>query len=256
MKNLSKIDDFLLERLSEAERKDFLAELEQNPSLQKELEISRRLFQGIKAEARKDLKADLNTIHERLNPAVAPLTKSSVPQSTPSRGAGNIRRFIPWAAAACIVLAAALFWLVNTSSNPQELFAQNYKPYELSLVLRDQNAEALMVAANDLYRQGDYEAAIPYFKKLIATSTNPNLLRMGLGVSFMETKNWQEAEQNFAAILQSNDPMLKDQASWYLALIALQQEQTARAITYLTPLADNAKADHHAEAKVLLKKIK
>ena len=244
--NNNKIEKYLMGQLSKTERAAFLQELQENEELRKAFAIEQRLHQGIKVEGRKELKATLNEIHNRLDPAIDP---PSVPKS---------KRKILWPllVAASLLLIFSLFWLLNQTPSPDDLFAQNYQAYELSLALRDGAPTTDLVAANELYRSGKYLEAIPFFQNLTASDTKKYLWRMGLAISYLETEQLEKAATELSVIYTANDPLLKDQAAWYLAMLALKKNDLSLTKSYLTPLADNAKADHHREAAALLKKIK
>ncbi len=257
MKNLTKIDEYLMGKFSPKEEASFLNEVDTDKELQEELAIAKRLINGVKAEARLNLKSDLQKIHESINPSAdsssdeestSPIRKLESPQTR--------RRWMPWLAAASILLVLSLFWFSSRPINTQKLFAQNYSPYDLSLAVRGDAPSAKLMEANDLYRQGKFKSAIPIFEEIVSETPAQQLIRMGLANSYLENNQLEKAQQEYETIYHSNDPLLKDQSIWYLALLSIRQDDLPKAKTYLELLTNNPKADRYEEAKSLRKKLK
>ena len=79
MENQKKIDTYLMGNFSKGEEASFLIELEKNKTLREDLAITERLIKGIRAEARLDLKADLQQIHDQIKPSISPpVNKNSI----------------------------------------------------------------------------------------------------------------------------------------------------------------------------------
>ncbi len=239
MKQPEKIDAYLMGKLSAEEAKAFSDELQQNRALAEEVNTRKQLILGIQSEGRQELRESLDAIHEQLQPKADPIPRSI------------IRRLSPWLAAAAVALLALLFWFQSRPATNQQLYAANYTPYELSLNLRNNN-EADKVNANNWYSQGHFDQALPLFQKLSAEHPEQGQFRMGLAICLLETQQKTAAQKELLAIYNSGDIFLKEQAGWYLGLIALSNDQLTAAKTYWTPLANNPQADHHSDAQKLL----
>ncbi len=257
MKDLTKIDDYLMGKFSPKQEASFLNEVEHNTELQTELAIAKRLIKGVKAEARLSLKSDLQKIHETINPSIdSPTEEASSTIIRQLENPTNKRRWMPWLAAASVLLVLSLFWFSARPINNQKLFAQNYAPYDLSLAVRGEGPSTKLMKANDLYQQGNFKAAIPIFEEILSENPKQQLIRLGLANSYLENDQLEPAQAEYEIVYQSNDPLLKDQSIWYLALLSIRQDDLSKAKSYLELLTKDPKADRYEEAQQLSKKIK
>lgn len=228
------------------ERSSFLKKLARIPKQQRQVLIEKFLQQAIRAEGRMDLKKRLRKIHSQLQPTLAPVHPSS-PRPA-------FRRWLGWAAAASIVLFFPFWWL-SPSVSPQALVDEYYQAYELSLLVRDDDQNAVVWRATSLYQQKKYREAIPAFEKALNTHPQPQLY-LGLGISYWKSGDLEKAKARFQQLHDLQDPLLNEQAIWYLGLLALQQNEQTQARRYLKMLSEKPGADHHLAAKEIVEQLK
>ena len=237
------IDDFIMGLLDEKEKALFNKELASNNELAIRLEDRRVLIKGIEEYHSLELKHKLKNIHSKVF--------DSAPMQTARR-----RSLIPWIAAAATIalLIVALLWMNNSKATSEQLYASNFKPFELSFTQRD-DVDTQLLQLEVLYDNGQYEEAIPIFESKIRESNNPGQLQLGIGISKMAVGQNEAALQHFDIILKSGDLLFKDHAIWYSALTYLKMDDREQAKRFLQQLVEDREADHHGEAVKLLEEM-
>ncbi len=178
--------------------------------------------------------------------------------SSTSRPAGRVLSiqtfWRPLAIAAGLTLLAVAYSLWNNSSNPQELFAANFKPYPnvFEPVVRgtgEQNKRAEAFAA---YEKGEYKVAAEGFKQLLQVNEEPGVLLL-LGNANLMLDRTSEAKENFVTLSKDFDE-LDLLAKWYLSLCYLKMGETDSARVLLDEIVGQG-GSYSEKAKELLNKL-
>lgn len=243
--NENLIDRYLLNILSPEEKKAFELRLENEKALVEELNQQRKIINEIEGFGRIELKSKLKEIHNEV----------SINSSKPNT---KIRKIIYSIAAAAIfigVLSTCWLWTSQAPTN-SELYALNFEPYELSLNQRSEG-DITLKNIESLYVDGSYYEVIPLFKNALDESTlKSSQILLGLGISYLQTKQSTQAIEQFNAILANKDFNYEDEAQWYLGLSYLKLDEINKAKDHLNILASDSSKDHHEAAKVLISQIK
>ena len=236
------IEDYLLNRLNDTERMDFEKALQQNRSLRNELELQALVIKGAQSNGRDQLKSRLQRIHQQEFPATA-----------------KTRRLWPLiskiAAAVLLLVISGVFLFNGEAPTAQQLFAQNYETYSLSLASRDAAKNETLAQLNKLYRQKNYKAALPLFDKILESEPLNARMLIGAGISHLELDQLAAARDRFSAIIAANDLRLQDMARWYIALSYLKEGQPKNAKTYLNQILSKPKAGQYEKASQLMKEL-
>ena len=243
----SKIDKYMRNQMDEQERSAFEEALKDNPQLAKELAIQQDLVTGVRTLGNRGMKEQLQQMHEEVMEIKA---KNKVHKTR--------RLFWRGAAAAAVLLIGILAyqtWL-NPTNSPEQLYASYYQAYDLNLQDRGDQPPAGLLEATALYEQKAYAEALPLLESLVANDSGNTQLHLSIGICKMELDRHDEAIDDIQKVLTLGDPLLEDQANWYLALIHVKQNQPTLARTFLQKLAEDSAADHHAEARQLLEQLK
>jgi len=238
--HFEQIDSYLLEEMSDKMKAKFEEAMAEDIELRKEVMLRRDIMQGIRIDGRKKLKATLDEIHDQKDRTIQ---KSIVSRS---------KRLAPWLVAAGLVLLLSVRFLWNPQPQP-DLFSSYYEPYELSMNLRNLDNKQTLTTIDRLYSERNYTAAQPIIESYLKENPNQKTLQLALAICQFENKEYENAISSLESL--ENDPFLKDQAYWYLALIHLDQQNTSEAIKNLKPLIDDPTADHHDEARKLFEEI-
>ncbi|GGB79001.1 tetratricopeptide repeat protein [Dyadobacter sediminis] len=225
------LDDYLHKRLTAKQRSDFQQKLASDPGLQKELEIHELLMNGITLESKKThFRKHLADL--RKEAPVVPLQDPVVKKS---------RRMPVWgwaAGLAAMLLTGIFFWWERPSSG-ENLFTRYYEPYPstvLASVTRGDTLASWQQLAVRSYENNDYQKAIPLLKKLASGQADSTGWLLILGISYLETDQYQLAESSLKKVVHDPDSLFYKQGQWYLALTYLKQNKTAPAKSVLQEL--------------------
>lgn len=246
--NEDKIDDFLLDRLSESDRLAFQKEVEKDGELGNQIKVQQDILDGLAVVGREQFKARLRRIKEET-------FAETDPQKNIDKGA---RSWIWWLVGfVAIVLAAFLFWKLSSSGgeDPNAIYADLFERYEVPVVQRDTDDQQLIQELSTYYKEEAYQAFINLYLTRVSELQDHPELQLSLGISYLQTNQATEAGEVFAQLEKSNYPAYHDHARWYRILAALQEGDVTKTKALLPQLLDDENADHHDEAKELTKRL-
>lgn len=246
--NEEKIDDFLLDRMSETDRLAFEQELEKDGELANQIKVQQEILDGLAVVGKDQFKARLKRIKEET--FAEPVT---APDNT-----GRNSKWIWWLVAAlAIALSAFFFWKLgnNGGEDPNVIYADMFELYEVPVVQRDTDDRQLIQQLSRYYKEGAYQAFIDlHTTREQDLQDHPELL-LSLGISYLQTNRAAEAGATMAELEQSNYPAYHDHARWYRILAALQEGNVSKAEELLPRLLEDENADHHDQAKELARRL-
>ena len=235
--NENRIDQYLLNLLSPEEKSSFEKQLQEDENLMKEFLLHKETFETIEGIGRVELKSRLKKIH-------------SEEVENQNGESSNIRSLISkFAIAASFVgLIAFGWWWMQQPLTPADLYSQNFEPFELTLNQRS-GSEKLYDDIETAYAKGDFENAIALFKtSLEKQDKRSSQLLLGLGISYMEGENPQNAIPYFNEIIDNKDFNFEDESHWYLGLAYLKMNDIPNAKVHFEILASDPSKDHHEQS--------
>jgi tetratricopeptide (TPR) repeat protein len=213
------IDEFLMGNLKGEELKDFNNKLKNDPELARELKFQQEVFESIRDEKKFALRDTLDEVGSYMARKLA------------------IRRFFrPFhLAAAAIVLIMILGGsfiyraVFNSTDRPQHLYEEFFEnEYDLMTVRSLTSANDVLHRGMNHFSNREYDKAISSFEEIPG-----NMLgKLYTGFSYMHLEEYGKAEQQFKSIINDENNMFVDQASWHLGLcyLASGNEQKARSV--------------------------
>lgn len=166
-----------------------------------------------------------------------------------------------WKYAASIVLfigvgVSAVFFINHQMSN-ERLFekAFNSSKIHVSRAPISSATNVTIVEAMLNYHEGNYYNAVGYFEELLEKDADNIAVRFYLGISQMETENFDKASDAFRYIISDQDNLYIEHAEWYLSLCFLKEDEIDKAINQLTIISQNQNNYYSEKAGKLLKKI-
>lgn len=243
-----KIDDFLLDRLPEAERNAFETALARDPELARALHLQKEIMGGVQVLGREQFKARLRRIQQAVQ-VEDTIPSPAISKTTPS--------WWWWLLGAIAIgLLLLLLWLSRVpAETPAGIYADFFEPFAVSIIQRDPSENALFDELKMAYDSRDYSAFINRFSPLQTGYTHHPELLLALGISYLATGQPAEAGRVLEGLENGNYGAYRDQARWYRALAAVSANQPSEAKVMLDRLATDPLADHHKEAKRLLKRL-
>lgn len=237
------IEQYILGLMTSKEKYLFEQECLVNDQLKNRLQEHQIIINGIEQYHDQNLKNKLQEIHEKsFNKKRFSIAKRR-----------SLLKGLAIAASIAILIIAA-FNFENPTISSAEVFAQHYKPYELSLTQRGETTNQI-VRAEQLYNTAKYQEVIPIFDSLINQTDTSSQIHLGMGLAKLSLNNPKEAINHFKTILNSTDLLFQDHAVWYTALAYLKLDDLQNAKYFLQLLTKNKNADHHKEAIAISKSL-
>ena len=234
---MSKYEDFIQPfldgELSREELDWFSKELETNAVLAEDIRLYREVDNAIREQDVMDLRDQLDVIHN----SIGDPTKEPVRQT-------RYRKVLSYAAIASLAILISLGVLLKVQHNKltnDQIFEKHYEPYEVTMIYRDaaSDYQALLSKAMDKYDARDYKTAITLFEQVLQKDPGDMASTLYSGISYLETKQYPQAEKKFGIVINQNDNMFIEQAEWYLGFCYLRTNQNLEARNEFKQIADS-----------------
>jgi hypothetical protein len=230
--------------MSAAERADFEKRLSAEPDLVQRLREEEMVHLMVTLDNRRRLK-------ERIARVMEEEKKSN---RKPRR-----RYFrIVAAAAAVVFLAVLLMPRPSGPADPRQLYTENYAPMKNLIITMDGSGEIPedLAAGMSFYDQRAFDEAIPLLETFRDSTGDSLLVRLYLGISFLETDQTPRARQEFAAVAARNNPFIGEYALWYLALAELRLGDAEAGKIHLKALVDlPSEGEYERRGRKLLEEL-
>ena len=252
--------------------RDFEARLAADPDFAKmvrqEVEILRALRLSSSVEAlREQLKMIENEQVNSGKEVDSPTSETQTPLGNPGKRTSSFRPWYGWmAAAALVLLAVAVVFLKSKKEvlTPEQIFAAHFKP-PLRLTSAERSAETAgqvtqnefqkqWSEAKDLYRKGDFKAALEKWKSLAARQEAIDYqddIGFYAGLTALQASDFRTAISFFETI---SDGSYNAEKPWYLALAQLRAGDIAAAKKGFEQIAASG-SPFTEEARVILRHL-
>ena len=247
------IQKFLQGDLSGEELKQFEQKLAKDPDLAAEVRDYERLVEGLEAVGLDHFKTEVSSWE-----ALQRDEDMKELEEITSRRVVSITRYIPIAATVALLLFAGIYFYLSRSPGLHTLYTEYYVPYPDMLTDRgdsavNPSAKSLLFAGIEAYNSKNFEVAIENLQAYIAVEPDHKGVALYLAISQMELNQFEAATKNFSTARQ--DPVFKQQAEWYEALLNLKARQPDKSQLILKIIADNPNHYRHQEAARLLNSL-
>jgi tetratricopeptide (TPR) repeat protein len=207
MEAIEYIDSYFQQTMNEDERKVFEKRCEEDNAFAQEVAIYIMTRESLHEELlqQKQTAWRIKSIIDEL-PFIPTLKKSFA------------NRWITYAAAACLVLAASVYFF-ETNPSPKKL-AENYiktNYSNLSLTM-DASRDSLQLGI-DAYNNKEYDKALRLFKSIEKTDTQNSDVKKYAGITYMQKEEYDSALQQFDEL--SNMQGLFSNSGDFLKAVAL-----------------------------------
>ncbi|MEM6380933.1 MAG: hypothetical protein AAF705_22365 [Bacteroidota bacterium] len=248
-KKYEQIQSYLDGSLNETERQAFEQELNQDPDLQADLDLHLLSNDAIELVIEDSLRADLKELQLETKAVKQPAKKGRV--------VGLRRRMVSLSIAASILLVIGFFganYQINQYGN--QAIAGSFYENELLTTVRGNNNASLLQQGMELFEQGNYQAAVEYFDQVDDSNLQAEAA-YAAGHSYYNLGQFPIAAENFATVMDSNDPRYVEKSELFYLISALAADQTdnARFNEVLNQMLENEEHLHHQEALNIQKKL-
>lgn len=159
--------------------------------------------------------------------------------------------------AASIAFLIGFFW-VSTTGNGTTRVEDSYMEYlnasEIpSMIHRSVTEDNSLAEAENYFKQGDFEKALPVFEKALEVTKDSSNLYLYTAVSYTQLKKYDDANRVLDQLI-SSDLLDSSKGYWYKALNLLLSGEKEEGIGLLNEIVKN-NYFKHLEATALLKKL-
>jgi tetratricopeptide (TPR) repeat protein len=239
--DLHTIDEYVLGRLDREALKAFEAQLVHDTTLAGQVEERRLLAKHVEAYGELRLKQRIRVaMGEEVRPTPAYTLKTW-----------------HWVLVALLLgLLSLVIWRLTMTEKPEQLYATYYEPYALSFGRRGDELDKQLVAAGQLYNDGQHEKALPIFETVLSEQQEKqDGLILAIGICYLELRKPEKANESFSKILNNMSSPYKNQAEWYQALSSLQSGDVVTCKERLREIVKTPNPTYAKKASELLSKL-
>jgi len=210
-----RIDRYLTNAMSKAERSDFESSLKDNDLLNKQVEEIRMLHEAVEEQ---NLRNKLNEFHQEIDTE----NQKVISIDTFKKKSTNYKLYA--VAASVAILIGLGYWLISTQKPQNEkLFAEYFvsDPGLITPMSATSNYEFYRGMVD--YKQGEYDLAIVRWNQLIAQDPENDTLNFYLGVSYLTLENHSKATSYLEKVTGAKSSIFIPDVYYYLGLAALKQ---------------------------------
>lgn len=222
--NFDRIERYLLNEMSGAEKVGFEAELRSSAELRKETEELRTLV----------LAAQAGAFRQRLDEASEAFHGKAHPKQLG----------VAWwmGIAASIMLVVAFSWWYTTRTASNDLFAQHAQPDPGLPTPMSHNARYDFYDAMVDYKAQKYELALSKWQTLKNSDMAQDTLYFYLGSAHFALGQYEQAQDYFFTIMRMPYTNYREKSAWYAALSAYRLNRKTQ-IDSLVPFMEQGKQD-------------
>lgn len=244
--HIDRIDAYLHDVLSEAERAKFEQELAADPSLRREFDLVQDMLGGVELAGDEALKAQIGAAHNELaTEGFFAKPEAKIIEMKPAQW--GMRRVLAVAASVLLLVAAGVWWWSKSQGDPAQAVAKQYlyaESTKLPTLLDDISAPGLgqddrprrssLAAALKLYQNKSFSEAEKALTVHLQTYPQDTISQFYLALSHLELGHYEQA----AALLRPITPAtltpdarpgqasqaldFQYEMTWYLALASSQ----------------------------------
>jgi len=240
------IENYLSGEMGPDDVKNFELELRLNVPLAREFILTKEIdHMIIEDEEELSFRKQLQEIHERKSSTV-------------------VRRFFlneyrhSWHFAAAsiallIMLTGILWFIIPKDYTNERLFSRYYSTENVMSVSR--SADNQLFEALFKFQQREFAEASRLFKAILREDENNIVIRFYGGIAYIETQYYHEAIAAFKKILQGEDNLYTEHASWFLGLTYLRVNETEKAVELFNNMMNDTDNYYQKQAGEIYAKI-
>lgn len=239
---------YVEDELTEEEKRQFEADLQNDPSLVAQLSLYRELKATLQQRLPQDatgeaLRSTLSDMNKKYFAAPGQAAHSGAPRKV-GRPVSRLRWMTAAAAAACIIAVIGL--LLLPSRNNEDAFDRLGHTEMVSTTERGGNADSLLQQAAVFFNRQEFARALPLLDKAVKADSSSQLALFYRGVASWHTGAIEAARQDLSRIY-NGESILRYEAAFYMALSYASQKNKVAAEEWLkripagTPVSDRAK---------------
>jgi len=235
--------NYFSNRLTASERELLERLLDSDAEFKAQFDFEKNLQGAIKNKENQDLKAKLISFEKDFE------------RENPKSTAKKQFRYLAIAASITLLIAIAWMGYQDASSNTYEdLYASNFQEYPNTVftITRSGSDESIERDAFVAYESGEYDNAIAKFNQIPEGVRQP-YVDFYLAQSYLNAGEYDSAKEYFTKMIAEGETFVAE-SHWYLAMVAIKQEDKSTAATELQKLITSYEFNKD-RAKVILEEL-
>lgn len=239
-----RIESYLADELSEAERRSFESEMTQDASLRQEVQLHRELGEAVLEKEVMQFSDLLGEITQKMRTGIREEKVGVRPLFSPWR---------VWLVAATLVLILGGVWLFLPKGNDtQALYNTYYQPYSFPGAERGSTFSEFGAALT----AGEYKKALSLLQTpALADSLGEAEVKFRMAICYLELEQAEKAIEALSTVAADAENISSEPASWYLALAYLKAEQLEKAKQQLSHIIRTTDSIYKEQAEALLEAL-
>lgn len=240
------IDSYLSGEMGPDEIRSFELELKLNTQLAREFNLSVEIDQMINEDEDViSFRKQLQEIHERKSSTV--VRKFYLKEFSQ-------KWYYAAASITLLIMVTGLLWLIIPKNYSNErLFSMYYNTEKVLSVSR--SADNQLVDALFKYQQREFSEAGKLFEAILREDENNIVIRFYSGIAYIETQYYNDAIVAFKKILEGEDNLYTEHASWFLGLTYLRINETEKAIEMFNNIRNESGNYYQKQAEEIYAKV-
>lgn len=228
------ISRYLDDVMSPAERKVFEDQMQMDPLLQQEVELTREINETLRMKLHPD---DNETALRRTISEISPEYFSKDGEDEKPKSKVVPLRLTMWLAVAAAVIV--ILFITVLSPGKQDLY-QQYAYIEMPGVAERGNpADSLLQLANKKFNEQNFSESVPLFESILRMDTQNSFVRYYYAIALLES-NEVERSRNELLQLYNGISILRYDAAFYIALSYLKEKNKSSCREWLKKIPMDA----------------
>jgi tetratricopeptide (TPR) repeat protein len=241
------IERYLQGEMGPDEKLWFEKEIEGDIKIQDEIKLRKQINFVLSDRDLIDLKSQLEQIHLEIDEVT-------------EKGRLAIRKIyrrVYYTTGALFMLAIGLtLYIYNRDFTNSKILDEYYQPASASANFRSSGSfQDQLTKAMDLYKEKEFKQAIALFEKILAQDSTKIGINLYSGISHMEVKEYNKANEKFQRILQNQPNPFVESAKWYLGMCYIMTNKRDKAAEQFETLA-YTNGFYQRDARRILRRIK
>ena len=178
-----KIEQYVQGQLTGVELESFEDSLKEGPALQDEVRRQMLIFAAAGQLRDEELRGRMNLLEDQID------DKPTI----------NFTVVLRWAAVLLLITIPLYFFIVDSGTNSEELYAAYFEPYP-NVLGPSRDDASFGVDGMAEYEAKNYDMAVEKLSKTLSAASQKDAVRLYLGISLMETGQNSEAINVLAQI--------------------------------------------------------
>jgi len=171
--------------------------------------------------------------------------------TSPKKNRNRRYKYFMYAFLVILILTTSFIYYINFSGPKKSTFEKYYVENTISHPRSGVDKFDAIIK----FQQKDFDSASYLFEKILKQDESNVTIKFYLGISNIETENYEKSIDLFKEIIENNDNLYVEHSTWYLGLCYLKIDDKEKATEQFQKLKSDPKGYYYKKSKSILKEI-